>query len=122
MSRRSEEGLNASRSKRTNPYQRAIERYDAIRNTLVGEVSNLLGAIEDDHAPNTGLSFIRRDDGGYLAIAKRNNDLVDQVVMAYGEDLIDALLNLNKKISAGTWKKDTPWKPPVNSGAGSEKK
>jgi len=74
-----------------------------------------LGAVEDDFRPNTGLNLLRRDDGGYLAIIKRDDNLESQVMMAYGEDVFDALLALNRKVAKGSWRKDTPYKAPKNS-------
>ncbi len=106
MSRRSSEGQSGSREGHKSPYQRAIERYDALRKGFVTSTSNLLGALEDDHRPNTGLTLSRRDDGGYMAVIKRMDELENQVMFAYGEDIFDALLKLNGKITKAEWKKD----------------
>lgn len=106
MSRRSSESGGAFSKGRKNPYERAIERYDKLREGFVTSTSNLLGALEDDHRPNTGLTLSRRDDGGYMAVIKRMDELENQVMFAYGEDIFDALIKLNGKITKADWKKD----------------
>lgn len=116
MSRRSAEAQAGKATGSKNPYERQLERYNMLRGGVVSATNNLLGALESDSAPCTGLNLIRRDDGGFLAIIKRDNDLIAEVMMAYGEDVWSALLALNKKLARADWKVDTPWQPPKNSG------
>lgn len=109
MGSKKQEALERQSTRRLSPYERAQKRYDDLRGHLAREVSNLVGAVEDDFRPNTRLQFIRRDDGGYLAIIKRDNDLINEVMIAYGEDLWVALLAINKKLAASEWQVDTPY-------------
>lgn len=120
MGTHKQEAIGNGRSKGKSRYHREIERYDNIRDALSREASAFLATVEDDFNPFTGLTLSRRDDGGYLAIAKRDRDLDKEVMFAYGEDVVSAIIELSKKLKHSDWKTDKPWRPPKNS-EGSDK-
>lgn len=109
MSGRSSEQYQSKGKKKLNTYERAAAKYGAIHQAITGNLPDLGSAMEDDFNPNTGLSFVRRADGGYLGILKRDCDLNKQLIMAYGDDIIDAMMGLEKKLKSGKWQKDIPW-------------
>jgi len=109
MSRASSENKEVNGKRKPNVYERAIIRYDKVNDGLTGTLTNLRDCLEDDFRPNTGLSFVLRDDGGYLVIIKRMDGLKKELMMAYGEDIIDALLAIDKRLGSAEWKVDIPW-------------
>lgn len=110
-----QEAIATGRQKRLTPYEKAILRYNKLRDAWESVLGHVLYVLEDEMKPNTGLNITRRDDGGFLAILKRDDDMRKEVIMAYGDDQLDALLSLEKKVRGDKWKVDTPWSPPKNS-------
>lgn len=94
---------------RLNPYEKQLRRYEALRTHFAEQLSNLVGAIEDDFRPLLSLKLVRRDDGGFLLIMTRDDDLKEQVIFGYGADVWDALLKTNAKLAASDWKESKPW-------------
>ena len=107
------------RASRRNPYQRAIDRYDNIYDTFASEVSNFLGFINDADNPCTGFSFSRRDEGGFLIVMKRMEDMTAQVMFARSDDVISTVIEANRKLSAGAWREAKPWTPTKGNKSGS---
>jgi len=95
--------------KHLKPYERGILRYEDLRDHFKTHLSNLLGAVEDVDKPLLSLKVIRREDGAFLAIAVRDDDMVEQVMFGYGDDFWEALLSINKKLNKGDWQESKPF-------------
>lgn len=67
--------------------------------------SALYGYMEDDLRPGTQLKVIARD-GYYLAMAQRWDEDRYFIVFGRGERMLEALLDLNKAMSADSWRYD----------------
>lgn len=69
----------------------------------------LLGVHSNDFR---GMS-VKVSDGGYiLLVFKRvNGDGLPQVVFAGGDDIVDALRELDRNIATDKWKEEKPWSP-----------
>lgn len=93
------------------PYERAILRYEDLRDHFAKELSNLCGVVEDVDKPFLSIKVVRKEDGAFLVIATRDDDLTEQVMFGYGDDFWEALLSINKKMAGDRWKKNEPYDP-----------
>lgn len=100
-------GKNSS-SRRESPLERALRRYDDLRDHFATHLSNFVGMVDDPDDPCTGISFSRRDDGGFLVIMKRDNDMNKEIMFCYGEDFWLALLKANSQLAVKEWSVDKP--------------
>ncbi|AXH78383.1 MAG: hypothetical protein [Circular genetic element sp.] len=97
--------------KKLNPYERALLAYTAIAESIAAHAEALFEAMEDDHKPLIGINLKRMDHGGWLAIAVRDNDMVREDVLTGGQDPVDALIMLSKKIKRKGFKVADVWPP-----------
>jgi len=86
------------------------ERPELLMTALTMAVPNIVTVIEDSSDPMLGLNISRREDGGWLAIAKRENEDIEQVIMSYADSFEMSLVKLNHAIIMGYWKKNKTWK------------
>ena len=91
------------------PYEKQILRYEDLRDHFASHLSNLLGCVEDADKPCLSLKVMRKADGAFLAIATRDDDMVEQVMFGYGDDFWEAMLSINKKLSKGDWQESKPF-------------
>lgn len=86
-----------------------VSREDLIMAALEAYLPHLVEVIEDMSDPMLGFSVSLRPDGGYLAIAKRESNVEEQVMMAFGDSFASALRKLNHKLNVGEWRKNKTW-------------
>ena len=90
--------------------KRKVSREELIMTALQAVLPSLVEALEDTLAPCLGLNVTRRDDGGFLAILKRDLETQEQVMMAFGDDFPSALRKLNHSLNVKEWRKNKTWK------------
>lgn len=101
-----------SKKLRKSPDQRRVEAYNALADGLDQATPKLLEDIYESTEPVVQLTFKVKDDGGWLAIAKRDTGDGPEVMFSGGDDIIESMVRLNDKMVKGTWKEDTPYVPP----------
>lgn len=103
----------AAEEKKSSARKRIAERRAAqakrIEDTWLDMYGDLAEAMLDDMNPLLDLRVKIRDDGSYLGLAKRENDIKEEVIFFVAESVLGAFLGLNKKIKAGAWKESVPW-------------
>ena len=71
---------------------------------------NVVDFLMDDLNPCLGLNVAWRPDGGFLAIAKRESEDQEQVIMAFGDEFFSAIRKLNHQLNVAEWRKNKTWK------------
>ncbi len=78
---------------------------------LAEVLPNIVDALNDDLNPCIDLRLKIRDDGSYLTLIKREFEIEEQVLFHVGDEPIEALHGLDKKVERGVWKVSLPFKP-----------
>ncbi len=104
-----------------NPHMRAAQTYDMTAEFFGTLYKNIWQCLTDDENPCTGFSLVIRPNGGFLAIIKRHKGISKEVMMAFDEDFISAMQQLEGKLGRDDFKEDTPWEPPKNKVKGKSK-
>lgn len=100
-----------TKRERKSPDQRRVECYNAVADGLDSGTPHLLENIYESTEPVVQLTFKVKDDGSWLAIAKRDTGDGPEVMFSGGEDIIEAMVRLSDKMVKGLWRDDTPYKP-----------
>lgn len=111
MGHKKQEAIEKKARTRLNPHERAALNYATLEQAFATVADTLLDAWMDPHAPLIKMNCKRMDHGGMLIVLVRDNDTVTEDIMTGGEDILDAMLGMSKKLKRSDWKVAKEWPP-----------
>lgn len=84
----------------------------ALMDGLAVGCSHVFAYLLGVHANDFRGMVVKVDDGGYILLVFKRANLVGalEVTFASGDDIVDALRELDRNIATDRWKEDKPWK------------
>ena len=91
--------------------QKRLEFLIAKKISISEALPRLSGFMYDEFYVPLDLRVKIREDGSYLALAKREYDITEQVLFSVGDTMMGALLGLDVVILKNRWRESVPWSP-----------
>ena len=111
MGSRESEALAGKKKAGSSKREKKAKEVAKVNGMLDQILPDLSEFIDDAFNPMLELRIKIREDGSFLGIAKRENDVIEEVIFSVQETVVEVLLNLNQRLEKGVWKESIPWVP-----------